>query len=381
MRILYFYPENPLSTTQGNNARALSLLQYFQNRKITLDFVSVASDSFSLKDIKEMEDTNLISKGYLLKQFKRSKNQIKYFFFYSLPNKIFRRIKSFNRRRINNQACFNAILKSNEYDYIIISYAYWAGLVIDTPYTKNAKLCIDTHDFLTSQFQSVKGFNLARYFQKEIEILRNFDKIFVISTEENYVFSQFVDKEIISLSHIIENHLCSVNEEKKFDLIYVASSNSHNVLAADWFFKEVYPLLRNSIRILTIGKICQYIKDYVNVTKVEFVENLNDYYSTSRVAICPMLSGTGLKIKVIEAMSFGLPVVGNIRANDGLSNKSDNGCLITNSPLEFANNIEKLLSNELFYEEISDFGKNYFLKNNDKQNCYKEIDAIFEINS
>nr|WP_315150109.1 glycosyltransferase [uncultured Flavobacterium sp.] len=379
MKILYFYPENPLLLNQGNNSRANALLHYFKSRSIQIDFVGVASDNFSSKNIKELESKNLISKGYLLQEFKRKQNRLKYLFCFSIPNKIHGRIKSFNRIRFGNQNYFNEILKSNQYDYIIISYAYWAGLVIDNPNLKKAKLCIDTHDFLTSQFQSVKGFDLARYFQKEIEILRNFDKIFVISTEENYVFSQFVNKEIFSLSHMIENNISSVNEEKKFDLIYVASSNSHNVLAADWFFKEVYPLLSKSVSILTIGKICQHIKDYENVTKIEFVENLNDYYSSSRVAICPMLSGTGLKIKVVEALSFGLPVVGNIRANDGLSNKSDNGCLITNSPIEFANNIEQLLSNEAFYEEISGFGKKYFLKNNDIQEGYKQIDSIFNV--
>jgi len=378
MRILYFYPENPLSTTQGNNARALSLLQYFQKRNKTLDFVGVESNSFSLKHIQELEESNLISKGYLLKEFKRKKNRLKYFFFYSLPNKFFRRIKSFDRRRISNQKCFNAILKSNQYDYIIISYAYWANLVIDNPYLKKAKLCIDTHDFLTAQFQEVKGFNLGRYFQKEIDLLSYFDQIFVISIEENYLFSQFIKKEVTTLSHIIDANFSLSNDEKEFDLIYVASDNDHNKLAANWFFNEVYPLLDKTTNILVIGKICHYIQDFENVTKLNFVADLNDYYSNSKVAICPMLTGTGLKIKVIEALSFGLPVVCNLRAVDGLSNKSDNGCLVSNDPEQFANNIKLLLKDEKYYSEISAFGKDYFLKNNDKQNCYKQIDAIFK---
>jgi len=85
-----------------------------------------------------------------------------------------------------------------------------------------------------------------------------------------------------------------------------------------------------------------------------------------------------LKIKVIEALSFGLPVVGNLRAVDGLSNKLDNGCLVTNDPKEFANKIELLLTNEQFYSEISDFGKKYFLNNNDIKKGYEQIDTIFK---
>lgn len=379
MRILYFYPENPLLLSQGNNARANALLNYFNSRSIEVDFVGVESDKFSQPDIDELIEKGLVKKGFLLKEFKRKKNRLKYLFGFSIPNKVKGRIKHFSRIRFGNQDHFNTILKSNQYDYILISYAYWADLVINNPYVKNAKLCIDTHDFLTSQFQKSKGFNLGKYFQKEIEILCNFDKIIVISTEENYVFSQFVNKDVVTLSHFIENNSGYENLEKKYDLIYVASDNDHNIKAANWFFNEVYSLLNKNIKIVVIGKICQYVGDFDNVEKVPFVPDLKDYYLQSRIAICPMLTGTGLKIKVIEALSFGLPVVGNLRANDGLSNKADNGCLITNNPNEFAENIHKLLEDNHFYSEISDFGKRYFLKNNDIQTGYKQIDSIFNI--
>lgn len=378
MKILYFYPENPLLLNQGNNARANALLNYFKSRSIAVDFVGVESDKFSQNDINELQRNDLIYKGFLLKEFKRKKNRLKYLFGFSIPNKLKGRIKDFSRIRFGNQDHFNSILKSNQYDYIIISYAYWAGLVIDNPYTKNAKLCIDTHDFLTSQFQNSKGFSLGKYFQKEIDLLSYFEKTFVISVEENYLFSQFIKKEIITLSHIIEANFSLSSDKKEFDLVYVASDNDHNIGSANWFFTEVYPLLNKDSRIVVIGKISKYVKEFDNVTKIEFVASLDEYYSKSKVAICPMLSGTGLKIKVIEALSFGIPVVCNLRGVDGMSNKSDNGCLVTNNPEEFAKNIKLLLTDEEFYLKISDFGKNYFLKNNGKTNCYKQIDAIFE---
>lgn len=381
MKILYFYPENPLSLNQGNNVRANALLHYFKSRSIDVDLVGVESNDFSNKHIHELESSNLIKTGYLLKEFKRNENKIKYFFGYSLPNLILGRVKHFNRIRFTHKSYFNDILKSNEYDYIIISYVYWAGLVIDNPSTKKAKLCIDTHDFLTSQFQNTKGFNLGKYFQKEIDILSEFDQIFAISVEENYLFSQFIDKEVTTLSYSIDANFSIANSEKRYDLIYVASGNPHNILAANWFFEKVYPLLSKKINILVIGKICNYIQDFENVTKLHFVENLSDYYSNSKVAICPMLSGTGLKIKVVEALSFGLPIVCNQRGVDGLSNKSDNGCLVTNVPEEFANAIKLLLEDENYYSEISNFGKRYFLNNNDKQIVYKQIDAIFKTDS
>lgn len=378
MRVLYFYPENPLLPNQGNNSRANALLHYFKSRSIEVDLVGIETDVYSFDSIKKLESDNLIHKGYLLKEFKLRENRLKYTFGHSIPNKILGRIKHFSRIRFKHQSDFNAILKSNEYDYIIISYAYWAGFVIDNPYLKRAKLCIDTHDFLTSQFQDLRGFNLGKYFQKEIELLNHFDKIFVISTEENYLFSQFVKKEVVTLSHIIENKFSKTTEHKKYDLIYVASSNSHNIDGANWFFEEVYPLLNKEMKILVIGKIGAFVQDFKNVTKLPFVENLDEYYSASKIAICPMFSGTGLKIKVVEALSFGLPVVCNVRGVDGMCNKTNNGCLVTNIPHEFASNIELLLNDKAKYDDISNYGKEYFINNNDTQTCYEKIDTIFK---
>jgi len=113
MRILYFYPENPLLLNQGNNSRANSLLHYFKSRSIDVDFVGVEAANFTYGDISELETKALIKKGYLLKEFKRKENRLKYLFSFSIPNKFLRKIKHFNRIRFRNQSFFYEILNSN----------------------------------------------------------------------------------------------------------------------------------------------------------------------------------------------------------------------------------------------------------------------------
>jgi glycosyltransferase involved in cell wall biosynthesis len=378
MRVLYFYPENPLLKTQGNNARALALLDYFKNRNIEVDFVGVTTELFTEKEINRLKEEKLISNGYLLPIFIRKKNKLKYFFYQSLPNRITRNISLFDRTRIGHYEAFSAVLKANEYDIVLISYIYWSKLVKNNPNTKNAKLIIDTHDFLTSQFKEKKKFQLGRFFQKEIEILSAFDKILVISQEEKYLFSQFVDKEIALATHNLaqKNHL---KTENQYDIVYVASENEHNIKSANWFFENIYPLLSKSLKIAVIGKICKFIDDYPNVEKISFIENLDDAYCQSKIAICPMLSGTGIKIKVIEALSFGLPVVCNERGVDGLVNKSNNGCLVSNDPSQFADYINKLLTDSDFYHKISIEASSYFNTHHSLDSTYSMLDKIFEL--
>lgn len=378
MKILFFYPENPLLLSQGNHARALALLHYFKDRNIEVDFVSEEfDDPKTLICNQKMCEEKLISNQYFIRKFIKKKHPLGYFFTCSLPNKLFGRAKQFNRVRMGQQDDFNNILKNNSYDYIIISYACWAPLIQNNPYLKNAKLIVDTHDFLTAQFKDVKGFSLGKFFETEIQLLELFDTVVVISNEEKYLFSQFTKKDVALITHPLPNKFLNSNETKEFDIIYLGSNNAHNITGAKWFFEKVYPLLPNTVKILVIGGVTASIDDYPNVTKIKFAENLDTYYANAKMAVCPIFSGTGLKIKVIEALSYGLPIVCTEKGIDGMNNKTDNGCLVTDDAVQFAANIEKLLSDKAYYDSTAAASKRYFLKNNDSAAVYKNMDALF----
>ena len=145
-----------------------------------------------------------------------------------------------------------------------------------------------------------------------------------------------------------------------------------------WFFEEVYPKLNHNLSICVVGKINDHIPELPNVTKMHFVEDLNRVYSESRVAICPMLSGSGLKIKVVEALSFGLPVVCNPRGIDGLINKTNNGCLVTVDASIFSKYIEQLLTDNNFYEQQQALAKNFFANYLSTEVVYSELDNVFK---
>lgn len=381
MRILYFYPENPLMFTQGNNARALSLLRYFNKQNIEVDFVGEESDEFKEDSIAEMKSLGLISEGFLLKRGNRKGKKIKYLLTHSLPRKLKRIVKDFDRTKFEQKEQFVEIIESRNYDYKIISYAYWASLLNNTTKGDNEKWIIDTHDFLTSQFQTNKNFSLSSYFETEISVLKKFDRVWVISNEEKYVFSQFLDNQLDLITHSLSNNSRGeLVSNKDIDVIYVASDNDHNLKSAKWFFEKVYPNIKSDVKITVIGKIAKHIPELKNVEKINFIEDLDGVYKKARIAICPMLSGTGLKIKVVESLSYGLPVVCNERGTDGLLNKTNNGCLVTNCSLEFADYINKLLQEEEFYESKRIEASKFFEENFDVNSTHKVLDDIFFIN-
>lgn len=378
MKILYFYPENPMVFNQGNNARAFALLQYFKHKNIKVDYVGIASKSFSELDLDPIKNVNLIDKGFLLRRDKRISKTLSYLFTYAIFNKLKGRIRDLDRTRFGHKEQFSKILQNNTYDFVLISYAYWAELIRNNKHLNNAKLIIDTHDFLTSQFQNQKKFNLGKYFTKEIKTLNLFHKVMVISSDENYVFSQFVKSEVITIPHALESNFQIHASPKKYDLVYVASGNEHNIKSAKWFFEDVYPKLDKNISICVVGKINEYLPELPNVIKLPFVEDLKEIYSDAKVAICPMLSGTGLKIKVVEALSFGLPVVCNPRGIDGLLNKTNNGCVVADNAVSFSNYISQLLTDTNFYQYQHNLAKDYFKNYLSVESIYLELDKVFK---
>jgi len=238
---------------------------------------------------------------------------------------------------------------------------------------------LDTHDFITAQFKSRRDFRLGITFEDEMRRLGHFHEIWAISAEEQYIFRQFCKAKVRLVPFTMDeptlNHSLT---GRKYDVIYVASDNIHNQRASKWFFSKVYPLLPPNIRICVIGKITAFIDNDLPIERVLYSSELDDFYNNAWIAICPMLSGSGIKIKVVEALSYGLPVVCNDYGTDGLPNKINNGCLVANDPESFARSIEMLLEDKALYERQSGYAKSLFRDYFRSDNLDKILDPVFK---
>lgn len=375
MKLLYFYPENPLSHNQGNNLRAYQLLQYFKFKGFQVDFVAQEShikNAFTLNDIETLTKDNLIRRGTLLKRRKRSGLKYAFSRIVLLYKSLFNNYKKvFDRIRFGQIKDLKTFIAKESYDIVIISYAYNYRLIDEIDFGKAIKI-LDTHDFLSAQF------NRPDLFNKEISIANLFDYVWSISIEEDFLYSQFLNKKSYLIPHANTINKCETTIKSEIDVIYVASKNHHNIVAINWFMDSVLPLLNPNINITIIGKITEVVKASNNVICVPFAEQLEPFYQQSKIAICPMFTGTGLKIKVVEALSFGLPVVCNKRGVDGLLNKTSNGCLVTNKANEFADYINKLMANQDFYDKNKTEAVSFYNQTLSTSSVYKQLDTFFE---
>ncbi|MFD0751510.1 glycosyltransferase [Mucilaginibacter calamicampi] len=387
-KVLYFFPDDVAVQNAGNKTRALELLKYFKHRQIAVDFASLQYEGpdrgCTNQTIDFVKDSVLAQNVYLLPRKPGKSNALFYFLKYKLWD-LFYYWFTFPLRSdiptfmtLTLKRAFEELLQKNQYDHVVISYIYYAELVGNKELLKGATTIIDTHDFITAQFKYRKSFNLGITFQDEIKRLDQFNEVWAISGEEQYVFGQFCKTKVRLVPLMMEPKTPSANPpEKKYDLIYVASNNVHNERSAKWFFDEVYPLLPKNIRICMVGGINKVLGDREEAEQIVFADDLDNLYTQSKISLCPMLTGTGVKVKVVEALAHALPVVCTTRGVDGLPNKTLNGCLVTDDSAQFAHNIVALLNDNDFYKRQSRLAEQAFSNGFSTETVYTELDKVF----
>lgn len=378
-KILYFMPDCPTEGKAGNITRCIQMLEFLNNSSEynEVDFLSISDwgtwTSVSTKAFHDLyPNINLI---LTKRKIDKKKHPVKSLFFYKIPNfipKLLRGITiDISNPFLNKKV--TKILNAKKYDKIIISYASWSSLVDNLNY--KSYLILDSHDFITAQSRN-KINKIGKLFQSEVMAMRKFNEIWTFSVEEKYIFEQFTDSKIVHIPiSFPKKPLLYLKQSYKYDVVYVASNNLHNINSINWFLENVLPNLNNNIKIHIIGKVGKEIKkEYPNVVIHGMVDDLNEFYDNARITICPMLSGTGVKIKVLESLSYNVPVVTNTRGVDGLSQKNDNGCLVSNDAKKFATYMENLLQDDNFYEKTRQKAHD-FIKNN---HCLEKEISFFK---
>lgn len=376
MKILIFLPHNPFLRLNGIQSRFYNLLCYFKNRKYTVDVLSLKN----YVDTWEKCDYSLIRYLYL-SDFKKIYN-IKKAFKYG-----YRKAINFGKNFFIDltykdlQNKFSDITEKNDYDFVIISHVNWADLIKKNK-NKNTKTIITIEDFISiNGYEWNNGnYNLGWSLNEEIKKINLFDKAICISNDEMSFFEKLCKKvEFEHIPHFLDPNFNN-DRKKKYDITFIGSDNPFNKRGIIWFFNEIMPFLDDNLNIQIIGEVNKYLsyykEKYKNITFLNHVDKLDNIYKDSKITICPLLGGTGLKIKVVESLSYGVPVV---TTKYGVIGFPDNakGCIITNDPLEFAQGINYLLNDDLIYNYYVKEAEKYFLENFSTKSVYKKLDKIF----
>lgn len=193
---------------------------------------------------------------------------------------------------------------------------------------------------------------LAQCKKNEIFLLNRFNAIIVLSEYDKELMQRdevttpiYVSPAIVSTS-IKPFEFCP----KRKILSFVGPSmHSPNVNGIRWFLENCWKELKHrspDFKLQIIGEWDNLLKKEIQRTYPEiifhgYVPNLERYVENT-IMIVPINIGSGIRMKILEALSLGIPVVSTSIGAQGLPLKDGEDCFITDSPQIFVEDILKL---------------------------------------
>jgi glycosyltransferase involved in cell wall biosynthesis len=124
-----------------------------------------------------------------------------------------------------------------------------------------------------------------------------------------------------------------------------------NVEGIQWFVKDILPLVhekRPQTRLRIVGakptpEVEALASDQIEVTG--FVNDTRETVTDCGVFIVPLRSGSGMRVKILNAMAMGLPLVSTTVGAEGIAVTHGENCLLADTPADFAKAILHLLQN------------------------------------
>lgn len=198
----------------------------------------------------------------------------------------------------------------------------------------------------------------------EIHYSKLYDKvIFVSAVETAYLNKKLPGKAItipVGINAVPERELAITPE--KYLLSYVGNLKvAANVDTLHWIISDILPKIHHNVKFMVIGKCPDDIKEkYKGNNHVIFtgrVDNLVEYIRKSQIFLSPILYGTGIKTKILEAMSMGVPVVTNDVGAEGIAADDGKEFWVRNDSIAIAEQVDYLLEHYDVALRVAEAGK------------------------
>lgn len=381
-KVLFLTIVPPFPNDQGNRVYTLSVMDYFVAQGYTLDALFQTGYDRSMMESHfgdKVKVYDVKSKDYPSKQDYEHRENIKKHlnsdrfqgYNQEIKKEIFYAANHFHPfEYISDDMILQAkkLLQCNEYEYIICNYIYTLRVVKELKeLTKGSKTIVVTHDALSTIDEQAYDYNIDTSYracspEMESKCLNYADKVLSISQSEYDYFRKIgvsnpVLCEYNAYDFFHKNAIGRDNFDNK--MIFIAASGNHlNKIGLEQFLSRVWPSIYhmdNNIKLVVCGTICNHFdKTYLNVDFKGKVDNseLESLMAKATITINPAFLGTGLKIKSVESMCVGLPMVTFEEGVDGLQEFDNQAFLIASDWIDFGRKVILLMNDINIWSRI-----------------------------
>lgn len=221
----------------------------------------------------------------------------------------------------------------HKFDAVVCEYIFHSAALDAFP--DHVIKILDTHDSFANRHRSFPEFSDYWFSvtpEDELRAFRRADVVIAIQELERSTFSARLGDDsprVALVSHSLELEK-PVTDFSSPNALFIGSQNEANTTALEYFIGSVLPLILKEIpdfTLLVAGSISRKLEKMPGVEPLGIVENLRDAFVAAPINVNPMLNGTGINIKLLEAMAAGVPTVSTETGSRGLGNTFGNGVL------------------------------------------------------
>ncbi len=208
--------------------------------------------------------------------------------------------------------------------------------------------------------------DLLRLFRYEIKNCRQVQQVYAMSEVDARYLGRFLadgaSRICVAPNGVsIEKFRAPTPNSVRRGVLFVGNFNHlPNVDALEFLLKDIWPLLRLRVpdaRLTIVGANpsdrVRHLADHPGVTLEGEVPDPRPYYHSHRVMVAPIRAGSGTRLKILESFAAGIPVVSTALAAEGIEAEDGTNILIADRAMDFADAIERLLTDEPLHTSVS----------------------------
>lgn len=240
---------------------------------------------------------------------------------------------------------------------------------------KSIKLIYDMVDFHYLRFirewentkDSKTKMEAEKYLDIEVENCRLADKIITISEQDKNALKEFYSEEnkMVTIGNVHQFLDVEKTPFKHREGLFFVGGFSHkpNQDAVLFLYHDIMPLVWKKNKHIKVTIVGSYpTKDMLDLNSDRFkvlgyVEDISEYFNTSRVFVAPLRYGAGVKGKIGQSLEYGLPLVTTPIGAEGFDFKAQANHVIDTTAQGLANKILKLYQDETVWKEVSEASK------------------------
>ncbi len=239
------------------------------------------------------------------------------------------------------------------------------------------RIATETKNFLKKFYLPLQADRLSKF---ETSAFKQCDLIMAISKDDEQIINSLapgIRTVIVPAGMDIAEKLPL--QYLQHDLFFIGSLDwMPNLQGLDWFFENIWNTVRTrfpDMKLFIAGKKMPqhiYERKSEQVIPVGEVPDSKHFILEHGIMLVPLISGSGIRIKIVEAMALGKVIIATNIAAEGLGLTDGENILIANTPEEFVTQIEKC-NNDAFRNRLAANAHRFALENFQNKRIFQNL--------